>query len=155
VLARLWKKAEVRAEARPLAAARSAGPNPGPVLVSSTVAPAAVPDRGLPLESLSEAPKLCRKRVRIGRLYPETKPKALVHARALMRLIQRECPELIGAYVPDHDLDRSYEELCASEGWPRCNWVAIARQLKVMKIDKKVLKRNGERFRAAYRIPRA
>jgi hypothetical protein len=139
VLAHLWKKR-----------LSTVAPTPGAVLVSATVAPNA----GLPQGSLSEAPKRAHKGVRIGRLYPERRSKPLVHAQALIAFVQVQCPELIGAYVPHRDLDGAYGELCAKEGWKRCSWTAIARQLTAMKIKKRALKRNGERFRAAYRIPK-
>ena len=107
------------------------------------------------MSRLSEAPKRAHKRARMGRLCPEPKPKPLVHARALIALIQEQCPDLIGAYLPHRDLDGAYAELCAKEGSVTgARWTAIARQLKAMKIQKRSMKRNGERFRAAYRIPK-
>jgi len=163
VLARLWRKVEAEPDARPLSGPPTVAPNRGPVSVSPSAASIPAPDTG-PLSGplsgpvsgpLSEVRKPATKRVRIGRLYPEPKPKPLIHARALLASIQEQCPELIGSYVPHADLDKAYGELCASEDWTRCNWPAIARQLRAMKIEKRGLKRNGERFRAAYRIPKA
>ena len=149
MLARLWRKTEGR-----LSVPSTVAPKSGPVLVSTTVAPTMVLGTGLPPEPLSEAPKRVPKRARIGRLYLERKPKPLIHARALVKCIQEQCPELIGTYVPDQDLEKAYVELCAKEGWEPCGWIAIARQLKGMKVEKRTIKRNGERFRAAYRIPK-
>ena len=155
MLARLWRRAEVRVEVRPLSGAPTPAFDSDPQPWPSIAAPTVAQDTGLSLEPLSEVPKRAPKRARIGRLYPERKPRPLIHARALIASIQEQCPELIGAYVPHQDLDKAYEELCHKEGWAPCSWTAIARQLKAMRIEKRTLKRNGERFRAAYRIPRA
>jgi hypothetical protein len=66
-------------------------------------------------------------------------------------LIQDECPEKTGKFIPHSHLDRAYRELCDHEGWKALTWTAIARALRTM-TRKKLVKRNGVRF-VAYRVP--
>ena len=54
----------------------------------------------------------------------------LKHARALLEFIRIECPDLIGAYILQPDLNRAYRELCEKEGWRPRHWTAIARHLE-------------------------
>jgi hypothetical protein len=47
-----------------------------------------------------------RKRVRVEGLYLEREPEPVLHARALLQLIQEECPEKVGSYIPRSHLER-------------------------------------------------
>ena len=94
-----------------------------------------------------------RKPVRVEALFLEREPEALVHARALLQLIQVECPEKVGGYVPQSHLERAYQQMCAQNDWTPRHWYAIGRRLNGL-TDRRRLKRNGRQFRA-YRIPRA
>ncbi len=67
-----------------------------------------------------------------------------------MELIQDECPEKIGSFIPRSHLERAYRELCDHEGRPALSWMVIARALGKLTC-KKLLKRNGVRF-VAYRV---
>ena len=96
-------------------------------------------------------PKRRAKPVRIARLYPEPASEPLRHARALIDLIQEECPDFVGLYVPRLDLERTYRELCATKSWQPHHWTAIARQLGAV-TKKQEVKRSGTRF-VAYQIP--
>jgi len=84
-------------------------------------------------------------------LYLEQPPEAKCHARALLKLIQDECPEKTGKFIPHRHLARAYRELCEQEAWKALTRTAIARALGTM-TRKKLLKRNGVRF-VAYRVP--
>ena len=84
-------------------------------------------------------------------LYLEREPEIVRHARALLELIQDECPEKVGKYIPHTHLHRTYRELCDREGWSARNWSAIARPLGRM-TRKRLVKRDGRRF-IAYRLP--
>ena len=150
VLARLFKSPQWApiqgAEPRLLTADGDRGRAPRP----STVAR----NSGTQPDPSTPASKRRRKRaVQVGRLYPTRPPEPRRHAKALLEFIQDECPHLIGKYVPHVDLDGAYREFCEREGWTARHWTAIARQLGEI-TDKKTLTRNGERFRAAYRIPK-
>ena len=68
-----------------------------------------------------------------------------------MKLIQDECPEKVGSFIPRSHLERAYRELCDHEGWKALSWMAIARALGTLTC-RKLLKRNGVRF-VAYRVP--
>ena len=92
-----------------------------------------------------------RKRVRVEGLYLEREPEPKRHARALLKLIQDECPEKVGGFIPRSHLERAYRELCDHEGWKALSWTAVARALGALTC-KKLLKRNGVRF-VAYRVP--
>ena len=96
------------------------------------------------------ARKRRRKRVRVEGLYLEREPEPKLHARALLRLIQDECPEKVGGFIPGGHLERAYRELCDHEGWTALSWIAIARALGTLTC-KRLLKRNGVRF-VAYRV---
>ena len=96
------------------------------------------------------ARKRRRKRVRVEGLYLEREPEPKLHARALLELIQDECPDKVGSFIPRSHLNRAYRELCDHEGWKAFSWVAIARALGTLTC-KKLLKRNGARF-VAYRL---
>ena len=91
-----------------------------------------------------------RKRVRVEGLYLEREPKPKLHARALLKLIQDECPEKVGSFIPRSHLERAYRELCDHEGWTALSWIAIARALGKLTC-RKLLRRNGVRF-VAYRV---
>ncbi len=67
-----------------------------------------------------------------------------------MQLIQDECPEKVGSFIPRSHLERAYRELCDHEGWKALSWMAIARALGTLTC-RKLLKRNGVRF-VAYRV---
>jgi hypothetical protein len=89
--------------------------------------------------------------VRVEGLYLEREPEPKLHARALLRLIQDECPEKEGSFIPRSHLDRAYRELCDHEGWKALSWVAIARALGKL-TRRRLLKRNGVRY-VAYQLP--
>ena len=91
-----------------------------------------------------------RKRVRVEGLYLEREPEPKLHAQALLALIQDECPEKVGSFIPCSHLDRAYRELCDHEGWRALSWMAIARALGTL-TRRRLLKRNGVRF-VAYRL---
>ena len=91
-----------------------------------------------------------RKRVRVEGLYLEREPAPKLHARALLKLIQDECPEKVGSFIPRGHLERAYRELCDHEGWTALSWIAISRALGTLTC-RKLLKRNGVRF-VAYRV---
>ena len=128
-----------------------------PQPVSQSVPPIAVPEYcPRPLSSVAvpkrrSQSKRRRNPVCVEGLYLEPEPEPKQHARALLQLIQDECPEKIGKFIPHTHLDRTYRELCQHEGWEPRNWVAIARPLSAL-TRKRLLKRNGTRF-VAYRIP--
>ena len=94
-----------------------------------------------------------RKPVRVEALFLEPDPEPLVHARALIQLIQTECPEKIGGYIPRAHLESAYKQMCAQNDWKPRHWSAIGRRLNRL-TDRRRLKRNGRQF-CAYRIPRA
>ena len=96
-------------------------------------------------------PKRRRNRVQVDGLYLEREPEIVRHARALLELIQEQCPEKVGRYIPHTHLDRTYRELCEREGWKARTWAAIARRLGRI-TRKRLVKRDGSRF-IAYRIP--
>ena len=97
------------------------------------------------------SPQRRRRTVRVGRLYPEKRSDAEIHARAVISYIREECAHLAGSYVPQPDLAKFYGEVCKSEGWSPRHWCSIGRELGKL-TDKRLLQRGGERFRA-YRIP--
>ena len=94
-----------------------------------------------------------RQAIQITGLYMEPEPEALRHAKALLEFIRGECPEMVGKYVPQPHLMRTYFEFCELEGWSARHWTAIGRQLATM-TERKCVKRHGKRFRV-YRIPKA
>ena len=92
-----------------------------------------------------------RKRVRVEGLYLEREPEPRMHAKALLQLIQEECPDKVGSFIPRSHLERAYRELCDFQGWRGLSSMAIARALGMLTC-KRLLKRNGVRF-VAYRVP--
>ena len=146
VLDRLLRRTECRAQLVPQLVPPTAAPNhyPNPLSLS------AVSNQGPRPEAKSVARKRCRNRVRVECLYLEREPKPQLHARALLKLIQDECPEKVGSFIPCSHLDRAYRELCAQEGWKALSWVAIARALGKL-TRRRLLKPNGVRF-VAYRL---
>lgn len=139
MLARLWKRVETEPDVAP----KPLPPIDARYLWRQPTPPTTAPDH-------------CRnprqKSVRVCRLYPEPASQAAIHARALIALIQEECPQHIGGYVPRPDLETCYRELCAREGWKPRHWTAIARQLSEL-TDKKSVRHRGQRF-IGYRIPK-
>jgi hypothetical protein len=121
-----------------------------PQQVPPTAAPDHCPNPRC-LSALRTVAKRRRKRVRVEGLYLEREPESKLHAQALLRLIQDECPEKVGSFIPRSDLDCAYHELCDHEGWKALSWTAIARALGTL-TRKKLLKRYGVRF-VAYRLP--
>ena len=134
---------------------RQLGPELVPTTVGSNTRPPPPPLTTVPNYGPGQAPRTGAKRrakgVRIARLYPERPTEVLLHSRALMELIRQECPDFVGRYIPKLDLERTYGELCAAEGWKPRHWTALARQLGRM-TKKRQVKRAGARF-IAYRIP--
>ena len=107
------------------------------------------PSSGLARDAVAQ--KRRRRQVRVEGLYLERDPKPVLHARALMELIQVECPEKVGCFIPRSHLERAYRELCDHEGWKALSCMAIARALGTLTC-RKLLKRSGVRF-VAYRVP--
>ncbi len=142
MLARLLRRTECKAQLVPPTAAPNHHPNP--------LSFSAVSNRGPGPEAKSVARKRCRRRVRVEGLYLEREPEPTLHAQALLKLIQDECPEKVGSFIPRSHLDRAYRELCAQQGWKALSWVAIARALGKL-TRRRLLKRNGARF-VAYRL---
>jgi hypothetical protein len=138
VLARLWRQT-----GDPSAAPKSLPPNAVAYPIPKLLPPTTAPD---------PCHKRRQKRVRVCRLYPESPSEPLIHARALLALVQVECPQYVGGYVPRPDLEGCYRELCEREGWKPRHWTAIARQLGEI-TSKKTVRHRGERF-VGYRIPR-
>ena len=132
VLARMLRRTECMAQ-------------PVPQLVLPTATPNHYPNPlSLPADRTAER-KRRRKRVRVEGLYLEREPEPKLHALALLELIQDECPEKVGSFIPRSHLDRAYRELCDHEGWKALSWTAIARALGTL-TSKKLLKRNGVRL---------
>ena len=138
------RKGEPSATPRQVPVARS---QPFPQLAD----PDAAPDACSKLAYRNAVPKRRPKPVQIARLYPQRPSEPLRHARALIELIQEECPDFVGFYVPKSDLERTYRELCAAKSWEAHHWTAIARRLQDL-TKKRELKRSGTRF-VAYQIP--
>jgi hypothetical protein len=141
VLARFLRRTERNAQLGPRPLAPSAAPDPFPFSAANH---SSTPAAGTP------ARKRRRKRVRVEGLYLDREPQPKLHAQALLRLIQDECPEKVGSFIPSSHLDRAYRELCDHEGWKALTWVATARALGTL-TRKRLLKRNGVRF-VAYRL---
>ena len=138
MLARLLRRTERMAQLAPQSVPPTAAPNHYP---NPQSLPAARP----------VARKRRRKKVRVEGLYHEREREPKLHALALLRLIQEECPEKVGSFIPCSHLERAYRELCDHEGWKALSWTAIARAIGTI-TRKKLLKRNGVRF-VAYRVP--
>ena len=147
MLGRLLRRAECMAQLVSQLGPPTAAPNHHPNPLSFP----AVSNQGPGPEAKSVARKRCRKRVRVEGLYLEREPEPKLHARALLELIQDECPEKVGSFIPRSHLDRAYRELCEHEGWKAMSWMAIARALGTL-TRRRLLKRNGVRF-VAYRLP--
>jgi hypothetical protein len=146
VLTRLLRRTECVAQLPPQQVPPTAAPNhyPKPLPFS------AVPNQSSGPVAKTVARKRRRKRVRVESLYLEREPEPKLHARALLELIQDECPEKVGSFIPCTHLDRAYRELCDLEGWKALSWVAVARALGKL-TSRRLLKRNGVRF-VAYRL---
>lgn len=139
MLAQLWRRSD-------------RVPEPVPEPLPPTVVGYRCPQPLSQTAVLNPCRKRRQKRARICRLYPETQPQPLLHAKALLDFIQEECPQFVG--LPHQDLDNFYRrDLCNLNGWAPLHWTAVARQLGKI-ADKKVLRLNGERF-VGYRIPKA
>ena len=145
VLARLLRRTERMAPLAPQPVPPTAAPNDYPDPLSFSDVPNK-PSAG----PRTVARKRRRNRVRVEGLYLEREPEPKLHAQALLRLIQDECPEKVGSFIPRSHLERAYRELCDYEGWKALNWVAVARALGKLTC-KRLLKRNGVRF-VAYRL---
>jgi hypothetical protein len=69
-------------------------------------------------------PKRRRKGLRVEGLYLEREPEPARHARALLELIQDECPEKIGGFIPRSHLSRATASYATAKdgkywvGWP-------------------------------------
>ena len=97
-------------------------PQPGPLIAAPNSCPhptsvPAVPNQSSKPMAETVAPKRRRKQVHVEGLYLEREPEPKRHARALLELIQDECPEKVGSFIPRSHLDRAYRELCDHEGW--------------------------------------
>ena len=147
VLERFLRRIEdpTRMVAQPLSP--PSAPNP----CSHPLATLVVPNRSTRLAIHAVTPKRRRNRIQVEGLYLERQPENVRHGRALLNLIQEECPEKVGKFIPCAHLDRTYRELCKRQGWIAYSWVAIARPLGRM-TRKRLVKRDGKRF-IAYRIP--
>ncbi len=102
------------------------------------------------------APKRRRKPVELKSLYPRTtqrEPLRLTHARALLTFIREECPELIGEFVPQSDLEKTYTELCEMKRWQPFHWAGIGRHLA--DLTDRIICKAGGKARRGYRIPRS
>jgi hypothetical protein len=137
VLARLLRRTECTAQLAPQPVSPIAAPNHYPNPLSLPAAQTVIRKRR-------------RKRVRVEGLYLEREPDPKLHAQALLELIQDECPEKVGSFIPRSHLDRAYRELCEHEGWKALSWMAITRALGTL-TRRRLLKRNGVRF-VAYRV---
>ena len=139
-----------RTEGKPLSV-----PQPGPLTVAPNSCPHSASLSAVRTQSCGSVAETVvlrrrRKQARVEGLYLEREPEPKLHAHALLKLIQDECPEKVGSFIPCTHLDRAYRELCDHEGWKALNWVAVARALGTL-TRKRLLKRNGVRF-VAYRL---
>ena len=146
MLARLLRRTEGSAQLVPQPVTPTAAPN----YYANPLPFSAVPNQNSGPVAKTVARKRRRKRVRVEGLYLEREPKPRLHARTLLELIQDECPEKVGSFIPRSHLDRAYRELCDHEGWKALSWMVIARALGTLTC-RKLLKRNGVRF-VAYRL---
>ena len=149
MLARLLRRTECKAQLVPQSKALTAAPKH----CTNPQSFSAVPIHSSGPVTESVARKRRRKRVRVESLYLERESEPKLHAKALLELIQDECPEKVGSFIPRSHLDRAYRELCVHGGWKALSWTAIARALGTLTC-KKLLKRGGVRF-VAYRVPAA
>jgi hypothetical protein len=146
VLARLLRRRECMAEVVPQPMPTTGAPQH----YHGSLSLSAAPNQSSASTPSAVTRKRRRKRVRVEGLYLEREPEPKLHARALLRLIQDECPEKVGGFIPRGHLERAYRELCDHEGWTALSWIAIARALGTLTC-RKLLKRNGVRF-VAYRV---
>lgn len=110
--------------------------NPAPALCPAVVAQGTVP---------SPCPKVkARRPVRIYRLVLEPPRPALVHAKALLALVAEQEPEAIGEWVLKCDLELTYRQLAAQEGWDRLHWNQIGAELGKL-TRKRTVKQQGRR----------
>ena len=89
--------------------------------------------------------------MRVESLYLERESEPKLHAKALLELIQDECPRKWGASSHVASLIAPTASYADHAGWKALSWTAIARALGTLTC-KKLLKRNGARF-MAYRLP--
>lgn len=89
--------------------------------------------------------------VRVCWLYSRPEPSGLIHARALLSLLQ-ECG-FAGDFVSCSDLNAFYQtRVCPLHGWHPRHWTALARWLGKL-AKKRMLRRHGKKF-VAYQIPK-
>lgn len=147
VMRGLFKRAQTAAERLPKPVSQIGGPTKGPVPRSISGVSNSGPQRHAPIPSS----KRRRTRVQVEGLFLEAEPEPLIHTKALLRLVQTECPEKMGKYVPQSHLERTYRQMCTQNDWRPKHWTAIGRQLAGL-TDRRIVKRSGKRFRV-YRIP--
>ena len=123
------------------------GPITGPVPRSISSILNSGPQPSAPISSS----KRLRKRVQVEGLFLEAEPVPLMHAKVLLQLVQIECPEKMGKYVPQSHLERTYRQMCTQNEWKPRHWAAVGRRLGRL-TERRIVKRDGKRFRA-YRIP--
>jgi hypothetical protein len=143
----LIKRAQTAAEQLPKRVYQIGSPTTGPIPRSIS----GTSKSGSQHRACIPGPKRRRKRVQVEGLFLEPEPEPLMHARAILRLVQTECPDKNGKYVPHSHLERTYRQMCAQNDWKPMHWTAIGRQLAGL-TDRKIVKRGGKRFRA-YKIP--
>src|SRR5262245_19955609 len=148
VLERLWRRHDHVPEVVPSVVSPTSVPTSCPEVVPPTGAfgscPQVVPRTRVPNQ------RRTRKRISVSPLYPAPEPAARVQARALLALVQAECPEV--KWVLQGDLERMHREICRKESRKSCHWNAIGRELAKLTMRRQV-KRLGRRLRA-YKIPR-
>jgi len=144
---RLFKGAQMAAELLPKPVSQIGDPptRPLPRPISGAS------DSSSQRRARTPGPKRRRKQVRVEGLFLEAEPEPLMHARALLQLVQTECPDKMGKYVPQSHLARTYRQMCTQNDWKPWHWTAIGRRLGSL-ADRRTVKRDGKRFRA-YRIP--
>lgn len=92
--------------------------------------------RGLPIGPTAPPPAKRkggprRKQYKVAALRGrERSTPAQLHAAALLYQIANECPELVGSWIRQDELEAWYVEIAAQEGWPPQRWIPIARALK-------------------------
>ena len=118
MLARLLRRTECMAQVVPQSKARTAVPKHCTNPQSFSAVP--IHSSGPLTEIVARKPR--RKRVRVESLYLEREPEPKLHAKALLELIQDECPEKVGSFIPRDHLDRAYRELCDHEGSQRLHF---------------------------------
>ena len=151
MLRALWRRSEPVAEPLPEPVAMTGAVDPYQQSVTSTGAF----DPSFQPGARTAARKRRRKPVEVKSLYPratEREPLRLTHARALLTLIQQECPQLIGQFVWQSELETTYAELCEMRGWQPFHWTGIGRQLA--NLTDRIIKKPDSKARRAYRIPR-